>query len=159
MNKFFTLLAFILLFNTASQAQGNSIASFKAYGHDDEVVYGMSGAISFYFKITPLIEMNGSKLVLFFEPSQALIKSHSYINLVINNKPAYSSRLGPDSIQKITLNLSRADLSPDKFLKIQIKTLLTITDDQCKDLDNPAMWLRIKNYSYLSLVKSNKKLF
>jgi len=159
MNKFFTLLAFILLFNTASQAQGNSIVSFKSYGHEDDVVYGMSGAISFYFKITPLVEMNGSKLVLFFEPSQALIKSHSYINLVINNKPAYSSRLGPDSIQKITLNLSRADLSPDKFLKVQIKTLLTITDDQCKDLDNPAMWLKIKNYSYLSLVKSNKNFF
>jgi hypothetical protein len=159
MNKFFTLLAFILLFSTASQAQGNSIASFKAYGHEDDVIYGMSGATSFYFKITPLIEMNGSKLVLFFEPSQALIKSHSYINLVINNKPAYSSRLGPDSIQKITLNLSRADLSPDKFLKVQIKTLLTITDDECKDLDNPAMWLKIKNYSYLSLVKSNKNFF
>jgi hypothetical protein len=159
MNKFFTLLAFILLFNTASQAQGNSIASFKAYGHEDDVVYGMSGAISFYFKITPLVEMNGSKLVLFFEPSQALIKSHSYINLVINNKPAYSSRLGPDSIQKITLNLSRADLTADKFLKVQIKTLLTITDDECKDLDNPAMWLKIKNYSYLSLVKSNKNFF
>jgi hypothetical protein len=159
MNKFFTLLAFILLFSTASQAQGNSIASFKAYGHEDDVIYGMSGATSFYFKITPLIEMNGSKLVLFFEPSQALIKSHSYINLVINNKPAYSSRLGPDSIQKITLNLSRADLSPDKFLKVQIKTLLTITDDECKALDTPAMWLKIKNYSYLSLVKSNKNFF
>ncbi len=69
MNKFFTLLAFILLFSTASQAQGNSIVSFKAMGHEDDVIYGMSGATSFYFKITPLTEMNGSKLVLYFEPS------------------------------------------------------------------------------------------
>ncbi|MEO3408210.1 cellulose biosynthesis cyclic di-GMP-binding regulatory protein BcsB [Mucilaginibacter sp. CAU 1740] len=159
MNKFFTLLAFIFLFSTASWGQGNTIASFKSYGHEDDVIYGMSGATSFYFKITPLTEMNGSKLVLYFEPSQAIMKSRSYINLVINNKPAYSMQLGPDSIQKITLNLSRADLSADKFLKIQIKTLLTITDDQCRDLDNPAMWLKVKNYSYLSLVKSNKNFF
>ncbi|AYL97352.1 cellulose biosynthesis cyclic di-GMP-binding regulatory protein BcsB [Mucilaginibacter celer] len=159
MNKFFTLLAFILLFSTASWAQGNTIASFKAYGHEDDVIYGMSGATSFYFKITPLTEMNGSKLVLYFEPSQALLKNQSYINLVINNKPAFSTVLSKDSIQKITLNLSRADLSPDKFLKIQIKTLLTISGDQCKDLDNPAMWLKVKNYSYLSLVKSNKNFF
>lgn len=159
MNKFFTLLAFILFFGTASWAQGNTIASFKAYGHEDDVIYGMSGATSFYFKITPLTEMNGSKLVLYFEPSQAILKAHSYINIVVNNKPAYSTVLGKDSIQKLVLNLSRADLSPDKFLKIQIKTLLTISDDQCKDLDNPAMWLKIKNYSYLSLVKSNKNFF
>jgi hypothetical protein len=159
MNKFYALLAFILLFSTASQAQGNSILSFKAMGHEDDVIYGMSGATSFYFKINPPVEMNGSKLVLYFEPSQALIKSHSYINVVINNKPAYSSRLSADSIQKITLNLSRADMTPDKFLKIQIKTLLTITDDQCKDLDNPALWLKVKNYSYLSLVKNNENFF
>jgi hypothetical protein len=103
--------------------------------------------------------MNGSKLVLYFEPSQALIKERSYINVVINNKPAFSSRLTKDSIQKLTLNLSRADLSPDKFLKIQIKTLLTINDDECKDLDNPALWLKVKNYSYLALLKNNKNFF
>jgi hypothetical protein len=157
MNKFLSLLAFVFLFNTVTQAQ--SIVTFKSLGHEDDVIYGMSGANSFYVKITPLTEMNGSKLVLYFEPSQALIKDHSYINVVINNKPAYSARLTKDSIQKITLNLTQADLSADKFLKVQVKTLLTITDDECKDLDNPALWLKVKNYSYLSLVKSNKGFF
>jgi hypothetical protein len=157
MYKFLSLFAFVFLFNTATQAQ--SIVTFKSLGHEDDVIYGMSGANSFYVKITPLIEMNGSKLVLYFEPSQALIKERSYINVVINNKPAYSSRLTKDSIQKLTLNLSRADLSPDKFLKIQIKTLLTINDDECKDLDNPALWLKVKNYSYLALQKNNKNFF
>lgn len=157
MNKFFSLLAFVFLISTASKAQ--NIVTFKSLGHDDDMIYGMSGANSFYFKITPLTEMNGSKVVLYFEPSQALLKEHSYINVVINNKPAYSGRMTKDSIQKLTLNLSRADLSNDKFLKIQIKTLLTITDDECKDLDNPAMWLKIKNYSYLSLLRSSKGFF
>ncbi|GAA3973554.1 cellulose biosynthesis cyclic di-GMP-binding regulatory protein BcsB [Mucilaginibacter dorajii] len=157
MNKFLSLLAFVFILSTASKAQ--NIVTFKALGHDDDVIYGMSGANSFYFKITPLTEMNGSKVVLYFEPSQALLKDRSYINVVINNKPAYSGRMTKDSIQRIVLNLTRADLSNDKFLKIQIKTLLTITDDICRDLDNPAMWLKVKNYSYLSLIRSNKNFF
>ncbi|HEY9196928.1 MAG TPA: cellulose biosynthesis cyclic di-GMP-binding regulatory protein BcsB, partial [Mucilaginibacter sp.] len=154
MNRFLSLLAFVFFTSIAAQAQ--KIVTFKQFGHDDDVIYGMSGANSYYFKITPLNEMNGSKLVLYFEPSQALIKDHSYINIVINEKPVYSGRMTRDSIQKLTLNLTRADLSPDKFLKIQIKTLLTISDDQCRDLDNPAMWLKVKNYSYLSLMRNGK---
>jgi hypothetical protein len=128
-------------------------------GHEDEAVQGMSGSTAYYMKIDPLIEMNGSKLVLFFEPSQALIREKSFVNVLINDKPAYSARLTRDSIQQISLNLSRNDLSSDKFLKIQIKTLLAVSDEKCKDLDNPAMWLRVKAYSYLSLVKSNANFF
>jgi hypothetical protein len=157
MKRFFTLLALIVL-STASFAQ--SIISFKAMGHnDDEPIFGMSGATSFYFKITPQYEIVGSKLVLYFEPSQALIRDRSYINLFLGTKPVYSGRLTKDSIQHITIALTKADVSNDNFLKIQVKTLLTITDDQCRDLDNPAMWIKIKNYSYLSLVKSSKNFF
>jgi hypothetical protein len=157
MNKFFTLLAVVFLFTTATFAQ--SIISFKAMGHDDDAVVGMSGSSAYYLKVDPLMEMNGSKLVLFFEPSQALIPNLSFINIIINDRPAYSTRLTKDSIQQVTLNLSRADVSSDKFLKIQVKTLLTVSDEKCKDLDNPAMWLKVKSYSYLSLVKSNSNFF
>ena len=156
MNKFFTLLALVFLFSKASLAQ--SIVSFKSTGHEENAIYGMSGASSFYFKISQLTEINGSKLVIYFEPSQALIKENSFINIIINNRPAYSARLTWDSIQKVSINLSAEDLSPDRFLKVQIKTLLTITDDVCRDLDNPAMWIKVKDYSYLSLIKNNKYL-
>ncbi|MFI5160811.1 MAG: cellulose biosynthesis cyclic di-GMP-binding regulatory protein BcsB [Sphingobacteriales bacterium] len=157
MNKFFSLLALALLLSTASMAQ--SIVSFKAMGHDDEPIYGMIGASSFYLKISPLVEMKGSKLVLYIEPSQALIKDHSFVNIVINERPAYSARLTKDSVEKISINLTPEDLSADKFLKIQVKTLLTVSDDKCKDLDNPAMWVKVKENSYLSLVKTNGNFF
>ncbi|MBS1523352.1 MAG: cellulose biosynthesis cyclic di-GMP-binding regulatory protein BcsB [Bacteroidetes bacterium] len=157
MNKFLSLLALALLLSTASIAQ--SIVSFKAMGHDDESIYGMIGASSFYLKVSPLVEMKGSKLVLYIEPSQALIKDHSFVNIVINDRPAYSARLTKDTIEKIAINLTPEDLSADKFLKIQVKTLLTVSDDKCKDLDNPAMWVKVKNYSYLSLIKTNDNFF
>ena len=157
MNKFFSVFALALLLSTASLAQ--SIVSFKAMGHDDEPIYGMIGASSFYLKISPLVEMKGSKLVLYIEPSQALIKDHSFVNIVINERPAYSARLSKDTVEKITINLSPEDLPADKFLKIQVKTLLTVSDDKCKDLDNPAMWVKVKDYSYLSLIKTNTNFF
>ena len=37
--------------------------------------------------------------------------------------------------------------------------MLTVSDDKCKDLDNPAMWIKVKDYSYLSLVKTNNNFF
>lgn len=159
MNKFLSLLFFIVLFGNAASAQ-QSIITFKSLGRDDDAITGMSGSSAYYVKIDPFMEMNGSKLVLFFEPSQALIKDKSYINVLINDKPAYSARLSKDSIQKVVLGLSRNDLSPDRrYVKIQIRTLLTITDDICHDLDNPAMWLKVKGNSYLALNKSNTNFF
>ncbi|HZY38384.1 MAG TPA: cellulose biosynthesis cyclic di-GMP-binding regulatory protein BcsB [Mucilaginibacter sp.] len=154
MNKFFTLLALVFLLSKASLAQ--QIVTFKSLGHEDEAIYGMSGASSIYPKISPLVEIEGSKLVLKLEPSQAVIKEHSFVNVIINDKPVYSARLTPDSIETVTINLTRQDLSPDRFLKIQVKTLLTVTDDICRDLDNPAMWLKVKSSSYLSLLKNPK---
>ncbi len=156
MNKFFTLLALVFLLSKASLAQTQSIMSFKSLGHEEDAIYGMSGASSFYVKLSPVVQVEGSKLVIYFEPSQALIKEHSFINIILNDKPVYSSRLSKDSIEKVSINLTKEDISPDRFLKIQIKTLLTISDDICKDLDNPAMWIKVKDYSYLSLIKNNK---
>lgn len=156
MNKFLTLLLLVTtLFAKATLAQTN--ISFKTYGHDDEVIYGMSGVSSFYFRMDPLVDMNRSKLVLYFEPSQALIKNLSYINILLADKPVFSGRMTQDSIQRLVIPLNSAYLTDNKqFLKVQVKTLLTITDNKCKDLDNPAMWIKVKGYSYLSLVKSNK---
>jgi hypothetical protein len=157
MNKFFTSLALLFLLSTATFAQ--RILSFHAMGHDDDAIIGMSGSSAYYLKVDPSIELNGSKLVLFVQPSQALIKHLSYVNVIVNDRPAFSGRLSQDSIMTITLPLSRQDMSSDKFLKIQVKTLCTVTDEKCKDLDNPAMWMKIKSYSYLSLVKSTTNFF
>src|ERR1700744_1112461 len=113
MNKFFTLLALVFLLSKASLAQ--QIVSFKSLGHEDQAIYGMSGASSVYVKISPLVEIEGSKLVLRLEPSQAVIKEHSFVNVIINDKPVYSARLTPDSIETVTIMLHAADITPDRY--------------------------------------------
>jgi hypothetical protein len=159
MNRFLTLLAFILILaKLPSSAQ--VISSFKSYGHDDDPINGMSGSSSYFFKIDPLVEMNGSKLVIYFEPSRALVTNNSFINVIIADRPVYSGRLSKDSIQRVMVDLTRADLSNDgKYLKVQVKTLLNISDDKCRDLDNPAMWIKVKGYSYLALNRNTKNFF
>src|ERR1700679_312340 len=112
MNKFFTLLALVFLLSKASLAQ--SIVSFKSLGREDDAIYGMSGASSVYVKISPMVEIEGSKLVLYFEPSQALIKEHSFINVILNDKPVYSARLTKDSIERLSINLTNEDISPGR---------------------------------------------
>ncbi|QKJ30788.1 cellulose biosynthesis cyclic di-GMP-binding regulatory protein BcsB [Mucilaginibacter mali] len=159
MNRFLTFLAFILLLSKLP-ASAQVISSFKSYGHDDEAINGMSGSTAFFFKIDPLVEMQGSKLVIYFEPSRALVFNNSFVNVIVADKPVYSGRLTKDSIQKVTVDLTRNDLSNDgKYLKVQVKTLLNISDDKCRDLDNPAMWIKIKGYSYLSLNRNTKNFF
>jgi len=127
-------------------------------GHEESIIYGISGSSSFYFKISPLVDIKGSKMVLYFGISQALIKDHSFLNVIINDKPVYSSRLSKDSIQKVSLDITPDEITPDRFLKVQIKSLLSISDDICDDLDNPGMWITLKDYSYLSLMVNNKNL-
>jgi hypothetical protein len=160
MNKFFSLVTFlaVLLLGGATFAQTN--ITFKVLGHDDEPIYGMTGSTTFFFKIDPQVDMNKSKLVLYYEPSQALIKNLSFVNIIIGDKPIYSGRLTRDSIQKLVFNLSPDMLVQNKqFLTVQVKTLLTVTDNKCKDLDNPALWIKVKGNSFLSLVKSTKDVY
>src|SRR5476651_514823 len=103
MNRFFTLLAFILIISKLpSSAQ--VIASFASYGHNDDPINGMSGSIAYFFKVDPLTEINGSKCVIYFEPSRALVSNNSFINVIIADRPVYSGRLTKDSIQKISVD-------------------------------------------------------
>src|ERR1700760_4069254 len=99
MNKFFSLLALLFLLSTASF--GQAILSFKAMGHEDDAIVGQSGSSAYYLKVDPSVEMNGSKLTLYFQPSQALIANLSYFNVLINDKMSYSTRLTKDSIQTV----------------------------------------------------------
>ena len=159
MNRFLTLLALLLiLFKLPSSAQ--IVASFKSMGHGEEAINGMSGSTAYFFKIDPLVDMDGSKLVIYFEPSSALVRNNSFINIIVADNPVYSGRLTKDSIQRLSIDLNRSYLSNDgKYLKVQIKTLLNISDDKCRDLDNPAMWIKVKGYSYLSLKRNTSNFF
>lgn len=158
MNKILRSLLLLLLFAKAATAQ--SIVSFRSLGYDDDVISGVSGSSAYFIRIDPSVQIEGSKLVLFIEPSQVLLRARSYVNIMINDKPVYSTHLAPDSIIRYTVKLDRSSLTEDrKYLKVQVRTLLNVTDDKCKDVDNPSMWVKVKGTSYLSLLKTTSNFF
>lgn len=151
---------FLFLMILAKFSAGQSIVSFKSLGYDDDVITGVSGSSAYFIRIDPSTQIDGSKLVMLIEPSQVLLKAHSFINILINDKPVYSTHISPDSILRYTIKLSKSSLTEDrKYLKVQVRTALTISDDQCKDVDNPAMWIKIKGSSFLSLIKTTNNFF
>jgi hypothetical protein len=158
MNKVLSFFLFLMLLTGVSSAQ--SIVTFKSLGYDDDVIGGVSGSSAYFIRIDPSVQIEGSKLVMFIEPSQVLLRAHSYLNIMINDKPVYSTHLAPDSIIRYTIKLDKSSLTEDKkYLKVQIRTLLNVTDDKCKDVDNPSMWVKIKGTSYLSLLKTTSNFF
>src|SRR5476651_525183 len=123
MNRILTLFVFLLFLGKISS--GQSIVSLKSLGHNDEVIGGVSSSASYFVRIDPTVEVNGSKLNLFIEPSQVLLKNRSYINILMNDKPVYSTRIGADSILRFTITLNKDYLTEDKhYLKLGIRTLL-----------------------------------
>lgn len=151
---------FLFLMILAKFSAGQTIVSFKSLGYDDDVIGGVSGSSAYFIRIDPSVQIEGSKLVMFIEPSQVLLRAHSYLNIMINDKPVYSSHLAPDSIIRYTIKLDKNSLTEDrKYLKVQVRTLLNVTDDKCKDVDNPAMWVKVKGTSYLSLIKTTSNFF
>jgi hypothetical protein len=158
MNRILTLFVFLLFLGKISS--GQSIVSLKSLGHNDEVIGGVSSSASYFVRIDPTVEVSGSKLNLFIEPSQVLLKNRSYINILMNDKPVYSTRIGGDSILRFTIILNKDYLTEDKhYLKLGIRTLLSVSDDKCKDIDNPGMWIKVKASSYFSFIKSNSNFF
>ncbi len=154
------LFFFLFLLFAGNTCISQNIVSFKSLGYDDNVIGGVSGTAAYFVKIDPTVQIDGSKLVLLIEPSQVLLKSHSYINILLADKPVISSRLTNDSVIRFSINLNRNYLTDDKkFIKIQIRTLLSLTDDKCRDIDNPAMWVKVSNSSFLSLVKTTNNFF
>lgn len=103
----------------AKGVNGQSVVSFKSLGFDDDVIAGVSGSSAYFIKIDPTVQIEGSKLVLLIEPSQVLVKSQSYLNILIGDKPVYSTHLSGDSIMRYTINLTKNSLTEDhKFLKV-----------------------------------------
>ncbi|QQL48560.1 cellulose biosynthesis cyclic di-GMP-binding regulatory protein BcsB [Mucilaginibacter ginkgonis] len=150
MRRVLRLLLLIVLISNLCYAQ-QTVQTFKSLGHNDYDITGMSGAVTYNLRMPPQAEINGARLTINFKPSQALLKDRSYINLLINGKQNYSGSLTADSLQAITATLSKADLSADhKTLKVEIRTLLSLSGDKCKDIDNPALWIKIKNTSSLA---------
>ena len=152
----FLLSALLLLTIGAASAQKRT---FESMGYDDVAIQGITGSVSYFLKIKPDDNVNQSKLVLHISASQVLNPNNSFVIVSLKDIPVETRRLQvspSDTTFTIEVPLNESYLQPDgRFIKLKVAAKMSIGDEYCKDVDNPAVWISIKNSSYINPVSQS----
>ena len=147
----FLLSALLLIIIGATSAQQRS---FESMGYDDVAIQGITGSVSYFLKIKPDDNVNQSKLVLHISASQVLNPNNSFVIVSLKDIPVETRRLQvspTDTLFTIEVPLNESYLQPDgRFIKLKISAKMSIGDEYCKDVDNPAVWISIKSSSFIN---------
>ncbi len=154
----FLLSALLLLLISASNAQ--SVRTFESMGYDDVSIQGITGSVSYFIKIKPDDNVNQSKLILHISASQVLNPNNSFIIVSLKDIPVETRRIqatpNNDTMFTIEVPLNEEYLQPDgRFIKLKVAAKMSIGDEYCKDIDNAAVWLNIKNSSRVNAISQN----
>lgn len=127
--------------------------TFKAMGYDDASIVGISGSLSYYIKIHPNDNVDQSSVVLNLRASQVLNSNNSFVVVYLKDEPVYTQRIitsALDTLLTFRVPLSSKFLQPDgRFIKLRIAAKMSVGEEYCKDIDNPACWIGVKNSSYV----------
>jgi Bacterial cellulose synthase subunit len=152
-SKFLLSVAAMLFCAMQVFAQGDN-RSFKSMGYDDASITGVSGSLSFFIKVRPDDNIDQSKLVLNLRASQVLNPQNSFVVVYMKDEPVYTQRViasALDTLLRFEIPLSSKYLQPDgRFIKMRVATKMSIGDEYCKDIDNPACWVVVRNSSYIA---------
>jgi Bacterial cellulose synthase subunit len=128
--------------------------TFKSMGYDDASIIGISGSLSYFIKVRPDDNIDQSSLVINLRASQVLNPNNSFVVVYLKDEPIYTQRVitsALDTLLSFRVPLNSKYLQPDgRFIKLRIAAKMSIGDEYCKDIDNPACWLGVKNSSYVS---------
>ena len=148
------------IFGQAVQSVEGEIRTMEDMGYRNESIRGIAGALNFFLKLNPKDDVNNMRLVLKVKPSQVLNKDLSAVTVSLRDEPVYTSRItsnGIDSIMTISIDLNKRFVQPDgRFIKLRVDARMCMTDEYCKDVDNPAVWMTVRNSTYLEVKKQEK---
>jgi len=126
---------------------------FVDLGYGDRAARGIDAILDYYFPIpTGLQPARDGLLTLRFTHSPLLRSDRSTISVALNGQSLSSMRLTPDTADGGTLSvpLPIAGFSgPGLFLQVQLH--MRLTDDDCEEVQNPALWTVVSGDSTLQL--------
>ena len=158
MNPRILLTALLVLLFSGAWAQ-NTQRTFEEMGYRDQSIVGISGAITYFVKVRPDDDIDQSKLVLYLRPSQVLNPNTSTVTISVKDAPIYTQRItgaSIDSLITIVVPLNKKYIQPDgRYVKLKIVARMSISDQICQDIDNPAVWVNIRNISYFTAPKQS----
>jgi hypothetical protein len=162
------LLSVLLILIQTVYAQGNveavntdpSKRTFEDMGYRNESITGIAGAVTYFVKVQPRDDLNNMKLVLHIKPSPVLNSNISAVTVSLKDEPVHTERIvatAIDSVMEISVPLNARFVQPDgRFIKVRIDARMAMSDEYCKDVDNPAVWIAVRNNSYLAIAKQDK---
>jgi hypothetical protein len=142
------IVMFLGLFS-AVQAQPLTLP-FTYYDYDDVILSGRSATATYFFRVPGDIDLSGSYIDLDMGWSEVLLMNRSFVSIRVNDLPVTSRRLSSDP-RSIRIPLAGTVLFEDNFIKLEIGTDVTITDDRCEDILFNTMWLTISRNSMLHI--------
>ncbi|MBN8835807.1 MAG: cellulose biosynthesis cyclic di-GMP-binding regulatory protein BcsB [Sphingobacteriia bacterium] len=137
--------------------------SLEYMGYDDAFITGLTGSLTYFVKIKPNDDLENCTLVMQIRASQVLNPRTSFLVLYLKDVPILTQPInvnGVDSVITMKAYLAKKYLQPDgRFIKVKIAARMSVTDEPCKDVDNIACWVRVKNSSYLAIYKNETPLY
>ncbi len=128
--------------------------TFKSMGYDDASITGISGSLSYFLKIKPDDNLDQSSLVINLRASQVLNANNSFVVVYLKDEPVFTQRLvvsALDTMLTVRVPLSSKYLQPDgRFIKLRVLAKMSISEEYCKDIDNPACWVSVRNTSFIN---------
>jgi hypothetical protein len=155
-SKFLFFLVFLF---TAMGLCAQTERTFESMGYDDQSIIGITGSLSYFLKVKPDDNVDQSKIVLHIRASQVLNPNNSVVVVYMMDQPVFTQRVTAsvvDTLFTMVIPLSRKYLQPDgRFIRMKVAAKLSIGDEYCKDVDNPACWITVKNTSFVYSVSQS----
>lgn len=132
---------------------------FSKFGYpENSILYGPKAGSTFFFKQVEGQDFQDGKIHLEIIASQVINKEISTITFLIGDHPIYSSFLKDlgDTI-KIDLPVIQEQLQSG-FIKLEIRSNLFLNHEVCRNIDEPALWLKVTERSFFeeSIAQRNK---
>jgi len=143
----FVTMVLVLVTATPLQAQPESLP-FTAYDYNDVILTGRSSTATYFFRVPSDIDLANSYITLQLGWSEVLMMNRSFVSVRVNDMPVTSRRLSSDP-GTLRVPLAGTLLPEDNFVKLEIGTDVTITDDRCEDVLFNTMWVTISGRSTL----------
>lgn len=155
----FKFLLFLTLLATTGSLWAQTDRTFESMGYDDQTIIGINGSLSYFLKVKPDDNVDQSRVILHIRKSQVLNPNNSVVVVYMKDQPVYTQRITAsvvDTVLTMVIPMSRNYLQPDgRFIKMKVASKLSISDEYCKDVDNPACWITVRNTSFISEVSQS----
>ncbi len=159
MKSKFSLFTLFILMMSGLFAQEAQVRTLEDMGYRNESVIGIAGALTYFLKLQPNDDVNNTRLVLNIRPSQVLNKDKSTITISLKDEPVFTQRIFTnvvDSLITVVIPFNKRYVQPDgRFIKLRVEAKLCMSDEYCKDVDNPAVWINVRNNSYIEAKKQS----